>query len=132
MERCTSTNFRSPARRAAAVSLAYLAVLGTTSALAVGSAAAAEPIAEMHKITINYRDLNLATISGATALEHRIEAAARTVCGEEARTLQEQLGFRSCYHDAVNNAVKSVNSPVLNAVHNGEKPKGLVTAQLTP
>lgn len=128
MERCTSTNFRSPARRAAAVSLAYLAVLGAMSALA----AAAEPSADVHKITVHYRDLNLATIAGATALEHRIEAAARMVCGEEGRTLEERHDFRHCYHDAVNNAVRSVNSPVLNAVHNGEKPKGLVTAQLTP
>ena len=53
----------------------------------------------MRSETVSYRDLNLSTIEGATALYLRIKRAANHVCDE------------SCYQAAIADAVAKVNSP---------------------
>ena len=53
---------------------------------------------ELHKLTVKYSDLNIASAAGATTLYHRIRGAARFVCGEEGRGIDEQLMWNSCFH----------------------------------
>ncbi len=65
--------------------------------------------------TVQFGDLSLATPNDVAALYHRINLAAKRVCGSRAftgiyYTLPE---YRSCVADAVRNAVASVNRPSL-------------------
>ena len=71
---------------------------------------------QTHQLKVRYSDLNVSTVGGATALYHRIQGAARFVCGEEGRSLDEQMQWRSCVRDAVEGAVNTVHSPVLSAI----------------
>jgi UrcA family protein len=81
---------------------------------------------------VTYRDLNIGTPSGAATLYQRIRAAARDVCGEEGRGLDEQRAWRSCYHTAVSEAVAQVNNPLLTQASRGQSSSFAMTALLTP
>jgi UrcA family protein len=94
-------------------STAWVALLALASA-----AAAANPrdATEVHSEKVNYADLNLSTLAGASALYTRIQSAARRVCGDENDL--SHLGIRkSCQRTAIAAAVAKVNSPSLTAVH---------------
>lgn len=69
-------------------------------------------------VSVNYRDLNLSTIEGAITLYERLKGAARTVCdGMTGGAVYQE--WRSCYEAAMADAVATVNSPLLTAVHRG-------------
>jgi len=62
-------------------------------------------------VTVNYRDLNLSTIEGATALYQRLQAAARAVCdGPQSEGVHAYQEWRSCYQAAIADAVAMVDS----------------------
>jgi UrcA family protein len=107
-------------------SLVCLAV----SALGLMAATNAQAATDTHQLTVRYSDASLSTIAGAHTVYGRIQGAARFVCGEAGRSLAEQRTWQACYRGAVADAVASINSPLLTAVHqrvNGETP---VTAML--
>jgi UrcA family protein len=79
--------------------------------------AAADP--GVRSVVVHYGDLNLSTAAGARTLHARIRGAARFVCGEEGRSLHEQGMWRSCYRDAMANAIATVNSPLLSHAQSG-------------
>src|SRR5215469_7737232 len=94
-----------------AVALASVACLfGTGTALAADADSA-------HHLKVSYSDLNLSTINGATTLYQRIEGAAHFVCGDEGRSLDEQMVWKTCYGNAVNHAVTQVNNPLLTSLY---------------
>jgi len=101
------------------VSLALGPALLGGATLATASAPDATPAAP--SLAIRYADVNLATIAGATTLYHRIEGAARFVCGEEGRSLRDRHAWKVCYQSAVGEAVAKVNSPTLDAVYQGHE-----------
>lgn len=109
MNTCKSSH-RATLRAVALVSVACL--LGSAAALA------SEAYAPQH-VRVNYSDLNMNTVAGATTLYHRIRGAARFVCGQQGRRWEEQRQWNSCYRGAIAEAVASVNSPLLTSVHNG-------------
>jgi UrcA family protein len=94
-------------RAVALVSVACL--FGTGTALAAGPS-------EVH-LKVKYSDLNLSTMNGATTLYQRIEGAAHFVCGDEGRSLDEQIVWKTCYGNAVNHAVTQVNNPLLTSLY---------------
>jgi UrcA family protein len=94
--------------------------LGAIAGLLSVQALAAEPAAE-RSVTVSYRDLNLSSVDGASTLYQRIRGAARLVCGESGRGIDEQRAWRACYEAAVTNAIAAVNSPVLNNLANAEQ-----------
>jgi UrcA family protein len=101
-----------------------LACLALGSVLLAGAALATAPAADgasARSLTIHYADVNLATVAGATTLYHRIQGAARFVCGEEGRSLAGQQAWKACYQSAVDEAVAAVNDPTLKAVHLGRE-----------
>ena len=69
-------------------------------------------------VTVRYADLDLSSPAGATALYQRIQAAAKQVCSAGADPI-EHMSRGGCYHRAIDNAVRKVNSPLLIAVHSG-------------
>jgi UrcA family protein len=96
------------ARRPLALALIAGPLLGST-ALATESAA--------RSVTVNYEDVNLTTLAGATRLYQRISDAARQVCGEPGYGLQARRLWQDCYRAAVADAVAAVNSPMLTTVY---------------
>jgi len=112
--------------RTSFISLALGSALLAAAALAAASAPDGAPAARSQ--AIRYADVNLATIAGATTLYHRIQGAARFVCGEEGRSLGEQQAWKQCYQSAVGEAVAAVNSPTLTTVAAGHEAP--VTAML--
>jgi UrcA family protein len=73
-------------------------------------------------VTVKYGDLDLASQAGASALYHRIQGAAKYVCGVEGRSLVEVIKWRSCVSDATGQAVERVHSPLLTQLHTGQRP----------
>ena len=59
----------------------------------------------MRSETVSYRDLNLSTIEGATALYLRIKRAANHVCDEPGVGMEHFREWQSCYQAAIADAV---------------------------
>jgi UrcA family protein len=65
----------------------------------------------LNSITVNYRDLNLATNAGHEALKERITVAARKVCApSDIRDLDGVAASESCQRAAVSRALFDVSS----------------------
>lgn len=100
-----------------------LAALATFSFASTARLALAGP-ADGPSLTVSYADLNLSNPAGAAALYRRIQQAARTICGRNGtRDLHGNLLSSACYESAVENAVATVDAPMLTAMHrNGKLP----------
>ncbi|MBS0365111.1 MAG: UrcA family protein [Proteobacteria bacterium] len=101
-----------------------LAATACAAAVAPTTASAATSADEMRQATmsIRYDDLNLMTPSGATTMYHRLRSAARATCGNPGWTLAEQADWNRCYRNALDEAVRKVDSPILSALHHGLLP----------
>jgi UrcA family protein len=84
-----------------------------------------------HSVTVNYRDLNLATIQGATTLYQRLTLAARSVCDGPETGVHAYQEWKSCYQAAMADAVAKVNSPLLTTLFQGPDKDANVTAMLS-
>jgi len=82
-------------------------------------------------VSVNYRDLNLSTIEGAITLYERLKGAARTVCDGSLTGVAAYQEWRSCYEAAMADAVATVNSPLLTAVHRGPNKDATTIATLS-
>jgi len=72
-------------------------LLTPLAALAVAGFAAPAAAADEPKVTVPYADLNLATPAGTAALEARIDAAVREVCGKPyLRDLKAMTAWEEC------------------------------------
>jgi UrcA family protein len=80
-------------------------------------------------VTVRYADLDLTTNAGASMLYHRIQGAARDVCGSHGRSSVAFAEWQVCVKDAIGNAVATVRSPLLTALYSGSQPTA-VTAML--
>jgi len=110
----------------------FCSVAFTSIACLLGAAqASAGPVVDGRSVTVNYRDLNLSTIEGATTLYHRLRSAARSVCDGPVSGLHAYQEWRSCYEAAIADAVAKVHSPLLTALHRGTDKNANVTARLT-
>jgi UrcA family protein len=110
--------------------LAGLALASAACLVASAAASAADRTETARALTVHYDDVNLSTIAGATTLYHRIQGAARIVCGNGGRTLDEQRDWKICYHGAVSDAVSDVDSALLDTVHREHSGEAPVTAML--
>lgn len=91
---------------------AFAAVL-VTSALVVPTISQA---AESNSVRVSYADLNLASESGATILENRIESAARLVCEiEDSRDLTLAQATQMCRSQAVSHAQPAFHAALVAA-----------------
>jgi UrcA family protein len=113
-----------------ATSSRLVALASAVCLLGTAQAPASDMANTQHSVTVNYRDLNLSTLDGATALYRRITGAARFACGEQGYGLFEQRHWRSCVQSAIAGAVATVNNPLLTTVHSRENPRTDVTAML--
>jgi UrcA family protein len=98
--------------RAAAV---FAALAACTALGAVGSAHAA---ADSPALKVRYSDLNLSTEQGSLVLYGRIVAAAHQVCAvDDIRDLKAVRAANACREQAIAQAVRDVNSPMLASVY---------------
>jgi UrcA family protein len=96
------------------------AVAALAACLFVGAAAIvhAAPANAPRSVTVNYRDLNLTTEAGTQALYARIVSAARSVCeAPDLRRFDEVAAWKECQAQAIENAVRVVDSQRLAAAH---------------
>lgn len=84
----------------------YVAALVAAAGLAVPAIADAG-----ESVTVSYRDLDLTQPAGAAALQDRLRAAARTVCGAPER---EEVGAhfarRACYEQTIARAMRDIEA----------------------
>jgi len=114
------------------------AVFASISCLCAAQALAADPVVHGARstsngpsITVRYADLDLSRVAGAQTLYRRIKGAARSVCGDQGRRIEEQHQWKSCYQGAIADAILGVNSPLLTMVHSGQNSAATATAKLT-
>jgi UrcA family protein len=101
-----------------------LARAGITAAFALSTCliahtAAAKDNGDLVEVTVSYADLDLSKPAGAQALYKRIRRAARQVCTPRVVISPIHAGprFRTCYDEAMANAIAQVNRPVLTALY---------------
>ena len=105
--------------------------VGFTSVLCLlGVSAGSTGTSHAAGVSVNYRDLNLSTIEGAITLHERLKGAARTVCDGLTGVAAYQE-WRSCFEAAMADAVATVNSPLLTAVHRAANKDATTIATLT-
>jgi len=97
-------------------SSAWVALLALASAAASSNPSDTD---ELHTMKVDYADLNVHTLAGAAVLYHRIERAARDVCGPDT-DLSRHGQWKSCCRMAITAAVAKVNSPWLTAIHDNK------------
>jgi UrcA family protein len=96
--------------------VAYTVLAACTALGAVGSAHAAS--ADVPALKVRYSDLNLSTEQGSLALYGRIVAAAHQVCAvDDIRDLRAVNAAKACREEAIAQAVRDVNSPMLASVY---------------
>jgi UrcA family protein len=99
-------------RRAAAMAAAFAAMTVATTSFAAPVSGDAPSIA------VRYDDLNLGTTAGVNALYHRIRNAASQVCPRPyTHDVKAFDDSRRCQASAIAEAVHSVNSSQLAALH---------------
>lgn len=92
---------------AAAVAVATALVIPTVS-----------QAAELDSAIVSYADLNLASATGADALQRRISVAARVVCGyEESRQYDIVVATKSCRTGAIRSAQPAFEAALAAARH---------------
>jgi UrcA family protein len=103
----------------------------TFSALAIGFNAANADGTNPPTAIVKYRDLNISTVAGASALYVRIRSAAQSVCRSyDQRDLESKALKDDCISHAIAKAVTEVNEPALFTVYNAHSPKPLARTLL--
>jgi UrcA family protein len=97
---------------------AAFALAATFTAFAAGTASATTPAADVPSATVRFGDLNLATEQGARTLYRRIAMVAKQVCPDGgSRDLSRLAHAQACQKQAIERAVREVNSPHLAAAY---------------
>jgi UrcA family protein len=108
------------ATAARAITICIVATLGFNAADATAGGVSndqAETNAPL-KYVVQFSDLDLSRIEGATALYARLRHAAHVVCDPfESRELGLAKKYRTCMDKAIADAVTSVNRPLLTQYH---------------
>ncbi len=112
----TSATLNPGGRLRAAMAFTVLAACTALGAVGSAHAAGADPPA----LKVRYSDLNLSTEQGSLALYGRIVAAAQQVCAvDDCRDLRAAAAAKACRQQAIAQAVRDVNSPMLASVYAG-------------
>jgi UrcA family protein len=84
----------------------------------LGSAATVRPRSDLNATTVNFADLDLTNSKAVATAYRRIKSAAGRVCETpEPISLHTLLYVRICTQQAIDQAVKDVNSSGLTALH---------------
>ena len=93
--------------------LCALAAVAVAAVLTVPTVAQAQ---ESASVEVRFDDLNLTHASGRTALERRVDSAARSLCGNAGgRDLTINRAIAACHVEALNSARPAVETAIANA-----------------
>ncbi len=99
---------------------ALCCALGTTALGGLATASAADE--DLPTKIVRFDDLDIGKPAGAKVLYHRIQAAALEVCrGPSSREFQLMAKERDCIDQAIDNAVRSVESAPLTELRFGSE-----------
>jgi UrcA family protein len=103
-------------------SKSFLAAVAAVCLASVTITAHADEVANgVPTRTVHYSGLDINTRAGATVLYARIRNAAQQVCGDaDSRQLAVSAAVKACVNRAIYTSVRSVNSPKLTSVYNGQ------------
>jgi UrcA family protein len=110
-----------------------LALVALACALISANVSAAPAAEGGRSVTVSYGDLNISSPAGATVLYGRIKRAAGLVCGTGPNPAEmgRHLIWRACVDGAVADAVATVGSPRLTALHAKTTGSKTLTAALS-
>lgn len=100
----------------------WLIAIATETATAQNAPGVTEPAER-----VAYADLDLNTTAGARTLLHRIDLAARRICGPTSHSPLEPRAAslnRRCVNEAVDMSVARIDAPLLAAVHTNKSSAG--------
>lgn len=74
---------------------------------------------EFSSVAVNYSELNLSTEKGIRSLYRKIQNSAEKVCGNPyaLNPLKIRGSIKACIEEAVDNAVRDTNIPMLMSLH---------------
>jgi UrcA family protein len=100
---------RIPARR---IELAVLLGVALSACGLSSTAVAEEPVVTRVELRVTASGLDLTTAAGASTFLERLNQAAKTACGDHGK-LAELPSYKTCYDQAIVDAVRTVNQPLL-------------------
>jgi UrcA family protein len=103
----------------------WLIAIATETATAQSAPGAPGAVESAERVT--YADLDLNSAAGARTLLHRIDLAARRICGPSSHSPLEPRAAslnRRCVIEAVDMAVARIDAPLLAAVHTNKSSAG--------
>jgi UrcA family protein len=110
----------------------WLAILAAFACVGISNQDYAVAAESDTRVKVGYADLDLGSPAGAAVLYGRIKLAARKVCSPtpDPRELHRYGIWNNCYQTAISNAVATVASPRLTALHGKSKSSENLTAAL--
>jgi|SRR5579872_1601827 len=105
-----------------------IACLAALSTAVISTGALADTVSTsdgVKQVRVQFEDLNLSSPEGNVALYHRIRNAAQQVCPSiYVRDLAQHSAAQKCQADAIEQAVRSINSPQLAMLWMNHSPHG--------
>lgn len=86
---------------------------------------------DARSVTVHYGDLDLNSAMGAEHLYRRLSVASREVCGDEMEIidLQQLSDIRTCRKEALEDAVATVDTPLLTAAYEHHHPGEVLVSE---
>jgi UrcA family protein len=96
-------------------------ILSSAPLALVGAPAQAGESADAARhMVVSFKDLNLSSTEGVTALYRRIKGAAQQVCEAWDTSRLSQAQAQACVNAAVSRAVVQINSPLLTSLYRAQ------------
>jgi len=109
---CTETFMNHPRLPSRGIELAILLGVALCACGISSTAIADEPVVTRVELRVTASGLDLNTVAGAAAFLERLNQAAKTACGDHGK-LEELPPYKGCYNQAIVDAVRTVNQPLL-------------------
>jgi UrcA family protein len=113
-----------------------LSIAICAATLAIASAASAQVLHvsdtdTTREVTVKYGDLDLAHAQGAKVLIERVQEASKIACGEtpSLANLQQSQSYKACVVHTADQAIASLDSPVVTAMYQNTARPQLLAAQ---
>lgn len=109
--------------RTNAIRIACVLLTSAPIAMVASAAQAREPVDAPRHMVVSFRDLNLGSTEGVTALYKRIKSAAQEVCEAWDTSRLSQAQAQACVNQAMSRAVAQINSPMLTSLYRAKTGK---------
>ena len=114
--------------RLARAAAPFVAICGLLPTIAFGHNALDD---DVHSVRVDFADLDLTSPAGAEHLYRRLSIAARDVCGDDSEIvdLNQLAAIHACRSEALEDAVATVNRPLLTSAFEHHHPGGVLVSE---